>query len=261
MSSFHNCQRYYRSYCSYIYDRCNTVERLELAGKMLSKLCAYGDVIMLHGDVGVGKTCFTRGFIASLLERSLYATNSITSPTYLLDNTYTIDGNSVQHSCLNRYCASNTKNGIIHHLDLYRLQPGACSKSMDNSFDLLNIPYIYTQARSLCLIEWPARLLRLNEYFNMPKDELAPNKTLLPEKYINVYIRIAEEPDDYPKHHRKWLVPVDGATTETTLLSTGGESEESRELFITVNPYFDSARFNEMADLYQKGRRIHETKM
>lgn len=56
----------------------------------------------------------------------------VTSPTYLLDNTYQAEDGS-----------------ILHHMDLYRL-----SSNTDLSF--LSIPKIFSD--SICLIEWPDRL-------------------------------------------------------------------------------------------------------
>lgn len=61
----------------------------------------------------------------------------ITSPSYLLDNTYEYD-----------------EGKTIHHIDLYRL-PTGCDLS------ILGIPDIFKT--SLCIIEWPQRM-----GFNLP---------------------------------------------------------------------------------------------
>tara|TARA_B110000090_G_C13116460_1_gene344515 strand:+ start:142 stop:645 length:504 start_codon:yes stop_codon:yes gene_type:complete len=76
-----------------------------------------------------GKTTLSRGFIREKFEEN---TMVITSPSYLLDNTY-------------EYGEGKT----IHHMDLYRL-PTGCDMSM------LGIPSIFSN--SLCLIEWPQRM-------------------------------------------------------------------------------------------------------
>ena len=57
----------------------------------------------------------------------------VTSPSYLLDNTY-------------RY----GENDYIHHMDLYRLPVGY------TEMGILGIPSIFDSA--LCLVEWPNRL-------------------------------------------------------------------------------------------------------
>ena len=47
-----------------------------------------GDTVCLHGDVGAGKTCFARGFIRA---RTADPGLRVTSPSYLLDNSYEAD--------------------------------------------------------------------------------------------------------------------------------------------------------------------------
>jgi len=222
---------------------------LELLGRKFGELCSYNDVILLHGDVGVGKTCFVRGFIKTLLKHTSYATSSITSPTYLLDNTYTVEGTSVQHGYLNRYGTPDAENGTIHHMDLYRLKQPSDTE-ISNSYELLNIPHIYAKPHSICLIEWPARLLMPNENFNMNRSELINTRSLLPSKYINVYIRIADEPDGYLQRHTESLVPAKSAKIDVKL-DEQEEEEERREVFISVSPNYDSVRFDEMIQLYR----------
>lgn len=91
---------------------CTTSENIEELGKEIAKLLTVGDVILLRGDLGAGKTTFTRGLL-----RELYEDDSmiVTSPSYLLDNTYEYNG------------------VLIHHMDLYRL-PTASDLSMLGCF-------------------------------------------------------------------------------------------------------------------------------
>lgn len=49
------------------------------------------DVLLLEGDLGAGKTTFSRGFIRNKLGAN---TEAITSPTYLLSNTYSYRSNN-----------------------------------------------------------------------------------------------------------------------------------------------------------------------
>ncbi len=88
------------------------------------------------GDLGAGKSTFVRGLIRNLCQDDSLL---VTSPTYLLDNTYQM------------FCEAdgNEKMVSIHHMDLYRLPKGC-----DLSF--LSIPKVFDN--SLCLIEWPERL-------------------------------------------------------------------------------------------------------
>jgi tRNA threonylcarbamoyladenosine biosynthesis protein TsaE len=66
----------------------------------LAKLARPGDVIVLAGEMGAGKTAFAQGF-----GRALGIAEAITSPTFTLVHSYPIP---------------NTKH-TLHHADLYRL--------------------------------------------------------------------------------------------------------------------------------------------
>jgi tRNA threonylcarbamoyladenosine biosynthesis protein TsaE len=57
-----------------------------LAGA-LARLCRPGDVVLLAGDLGAGKTTFAQGFGAAL-----GITEPITSPTFVLVRQYPVDG-------------------------------------------------------------------------------------------------------------------------------------------------------------------------
>jgi tRNA threonylcarbamoyladenosine biosynthesis protein TsaE len=60
--------------------------------------CRAGDIVVLAGEMGSGKTAFAQGF-----GRALGVTEPITSPTFTLVQTY------------------ETPNGLLHHADVYRL--------------------------------------------------------------------------------------------------------------------------------------------
>ena len=108
---------------------CKTPEDIEKVGSRVAAIVGNGDVILLKGDLGAGKTTFTRGLIRSKFEDE---DMRVTSPSYLLDNVYEYD-----------------ESQYIHHMDLYRL-PTGCDLS------ILGIPEIY--GTSLCIIEWPQRM-------------------------------------------------------------------------------------------------------
>mmetsp|Transcript_8305 Transcript_8305/g.9558 ORF Transcript_8305/g.9558 Transcript_8305/m.9558 type:complete len:273 (-) Transcript_8305:366-1184(-) len=110
----------------------DTIEDMQDVGAVLSIASGPGDVILLDGDLGAGKTCFSRGFIRS---RTGFGDIRVTSPTYLLSNTYPADNGEV----------------IIHHMDLYRLSEGK-----EEDLEPLNLDHVLLQCISL--IEWPSRL-------------------------------------------------------------------------------------------------------
>ena len=64
----------------------------------LAGLCRSGDIILLAGEMGAGKTAFAQGF-----GRALGVTEPITSPTFTLVHSY------------------DTGGATLHHADLYRL--------------------------------------------------------------------------------------------------------------------------------------------
>ena len=67
-----------------------TAEDMEDVGALLSEETGPGDVILLEGDLGAGKTLLSRGFIRA---RSRNVQQRVTSPTFLLSNAYpTPDG-------------------------------------------------------------------------------------------------------------------------------------------------------------------------
>ena len=88
----------------------------------VAEIVKSGDLILLVGDLGAGKTAFTQGFGASLGVKE-----AITSPTFTLARTYqgTLE---------------------IHHLDVYRLDN--LSEVLD-----LDLPELLEDHATIC-IEW-----------------------------------------------------------------------------------------------------------
>ncbi|MDD4570098.1 MAG: tRNA (adenosine(37)-N6)-threonylcarbamoyltransferase complex ATPase subunit type 1 TsaE [Tepidanaerobacteraceae bacterium] len=74
------------------------VEQTEKLGAAVGKLLSEGDFLALTGDLGAGKTAFTRG-----IARGLGIDDAITSPTFTLINEY--------HDSV-----------TLAHMDVYRLK-------------------------------------------------------------------------------------------------------------------------------------------
>ena len=89
----------------------------------LAALVQAGDLLVLCGDLGAGKTAFTQGF-----GRALGVTTPITSPTFTLANRY--EGDAL----------------TVNHLDVYRLS------HIDEVQDLGLHELI--DGRSVTLVEW-----------------------------------------------------------------------------------------------------------
>lgn len=94
-------------------------------GKDLSNTISYGSTIFMTGDLGSGKTTFTKGFAAGL-----GYSNEVQSPTYPILNEY------------------SNSNNFIYHFDLYRL------KSVSEFLEIGGIEYLSSQ-NGICIIEWP----------------------------------------------------------------------------------------------------------
>ena len=95
----------------------------EAVGEALGKAVRPGTVIAYQGDLGAGKTAFTRG-----LARGLGAKESVTSPTYTIVNEYL------------------TGRLPLFHFDMYRLA---------SSEDLFDIGWEdYLDRGGVCAVEW-----------------------------------------------------------------------------------------------------------
>jgi len=125
---------------------CKSAEDIEKLGSDLAALLCPGDVVLLKGDLGAGKTTLVRGLIRNKNQDDNMV---VTSPSYLLDNVYCYDEDEKK----------------IHHMDLYRL-PNDCDMSV------LGMPGIFEDC--LCLIEWPERINR--EFY--PKEYLEVNLSI-----------------------------------------------------------------------------------
>ena len=78
-------------------------EQTSAAGEAIASLLAAGDVLLLDGELGAGKTAFVRGLARGL---GLQA-DEVTSPTFTLIQEYRAPGSGL----------------VLYHADLYRLTP------------------------------------------------------------------------------------------------------------------------------------------
>ena len=100
-----------------------------------------GDVIVLSGEVGTGKTTFVRA-----AARSLGVNKEVTSPTYQLARSYegTVKGRPTP----------------VNHLDLYRLEglQAADALDLDEYLDSRAVTFIEWAGPALALVESPTVL-------------------------------------------------------------------------------------------------------
>ena len=95
----------------------------EAVGAALGKIVPAGTVLAYEGDLGAGKTAFTRG-----LARGLGATDMVTSPTYTI---------------VNEYLSGRLP---LFHFDMYRLA------SADDLWDIGWEDYL--ERGGVCAVEW-----------------------------------------------------------------------------------------------------------
>ena len=101
----------------------NSPEETEAIGFRLGQKAVPGTVIAYQGDLGAGKTAFTRGLAAGLGCRE-----NVTSPTYTIVNEYL------------------TGRLPLFHFDMYRLA------SSDDLFDIGWEDYL--ERGGVCAVEW-----------------------------------------------------------------------------------------------------------
>ena len=100
----------------------------EEIGRTLGSLLQAGSFLALFGDLGGGKTCFTRGVVAALAPDSAHL---VASPTYAIMNEY-------------------PGPLPVYHFDFYRLASG--DEIAELGFD------DYFQDKGVCIAEWSERL-------------------------------------------------------------------------------------------------------
>ena len=105
-----------------------------LVAERLSKLINLGDFILLTGNLGVGKTTFTKYIINSLQRINRQEISEVPSPTFNITNEYQI------------------KKILIKHYDLYRIK---------NEKELNNVGIQENLKKQITLVEWPEVVKKL----------------------------------------------------------------------------------------------------
>ena len=146
-----------------------SVEQTHDLAKKLAKQVTPGSIISLVGDLGTGKTTFTKGFA-----KQLGIKDPVTSPTFKLISEY------------------QTINYILYHIDAYRI---------DGPSDFLNIggeEYL-TSKNNVTIIEWgdlledllPSRTITVN-FTRIISSKDSRNIKISGIKFIDKYIMSIE---------------------------------------------------------------------
>ena len=107
-------------------ERSSGPEQTEAAGARLASHLEPGDVVLVSGELGAGKSTFVRGAL-----HSLGVTGPVPSPTFVVGQLY--DG----------------RDGPLAHLDLYRLA------GMEGEDPGLLDPFF--GPRTIAFVEWPGQ--------------------------------------------------------------------------------------------------------
>ncbi len=95
----------------------------EKVGEELASTLSGGEILAFRGDLGAGKTCFTRG-----IARGLNVTDTVNSPTFAI---------------VNEYSGGRLK---LYHFDMYRIE---------NWGDLYSTGFFdYLEENAVLAIEW-----------------------------------------------------------------------------------------------------------
>jgi tRNA threonylcarbamoyladenosine biosynthesis protein TsaE len=103
-----------------------TPEKMEDLGARIAAQLGVGDLVLLNGELGAGKTTLTRGLGAALGVRG-----SVTSPSFVLARTH-----------------RRPSGAPLVHVDAYRLRSAVELDDLDIDFE-----------RSIVVVEWGAGLL------------------------------------------------------------------------------------------------------
>ena len=110
-----------KNYDNFLIKTTSCEETMDIAGEFARSLKS-GDIVLLSGDLGAGKTVFSKGFVAGLGVDA-----DVVSPTFTIMNEY--------------------GGGRVYHFDLYRL----------NSFMEFESTGAYEQlfGTGISIVEWP----------------------------------------------------------------------------------------------------------
>ena len=134
-------------------------ETIALGFRLGSKLRG-GGFIALTGDLGGGKTQFTKG-----IAKALGITETVVSPTFTIERIYP----SPRHSSTEyKFSTGSGWNPVLHHFDFYRTQND--QEIAESIKDLSSDP------DAIIVVEWPENI-----------------EGILPEKYTAINFKYLDE--------------------------------------------------------------------
>ncbi len=135
----------------------NSPQETEKFGIKLSQKLKGGDIVLLSGDLGAGKTALVKG-----IAKGFGIKNEITSPTFTLMNVYDIKD-------------KKKKIETMVHIDTYRLKH-------EKELVEIGVEDYLGKDNTVCLIEWPEKII-----------ELLKNKVLNKQKMMLINIEHSQD--------------------------------------------------------------------
>jgi tRNA threonylcarbamoyladenosine biosynthesis protein TsaE len=114
----------------------NSQSETEMFGKKLAAKLKGGDILLLSGDLGAGKTSLVKG-----IAKGLGIKNEITSPTFTLMNVYEVQ-------------SLKSKVKSLIHIDTYRLKD-------EKELLEIGVEDYLGKPDTVCIIEWPEKIIGL----------------------------------------------------------------------------------------------------
>ena len=108
-----------------------TIEQTVCIAETCARLMRSGDTVLLFGDIGSGKTFFSRAMIQKMMEMQGVVVEDIHSPTFTIVQIY------------------DTLVPSVWHLDLYRIS---------NPDEMIDLDLENALEKYVCLIEWPQNM-------------------------------------------------------------------------------------------------------
>ncbi|MBK8303538.1 MAG: tRNA (adenosine(37)-N6)-threonylcarbamoyltransferase complex ATPase subunit type 1 TsaE [Pyrinomonadaceae bacterium] len=135
-------------------------------GERLGASLTGGDVLLLYGGLGAGKTLLTKGILNALE----FDVDEVTSPSFTLVNLY------------------KTATFDVYHIDLWRLDGGG------DVATAVGLEEILENENAVTIIEWADRLGELQFLNNTIKvtidgDGDEPRRVSIEQKMRNIYVK------------------------------------------------------------------------
>ena len=126
----------------------SSIQDLQKVSNKIRKKIIPGDVLFLYGQIGVGKTTFTRMLINGFEKENKLKKSEVLSPTFNIVFEYDI------------------RDFTIEHYDLYRLK---------NEKEIKNIGLFVNLNKNITIVEWPELIKnkpinRIDLFFEYTKD-------------------------------------------------------------------------------------------